>query len=107
MHMHVEISGFLVGPIWWPAGAECFKPFRYDVTAEDTGLSEPGTLRDHVLRITNDGDFQFCALAQAELTITLYKPSLSRSRSWPLEHFPSIADCLHGDPDWFPASGEE
>lgn len=104
--MQINITGFLVGPIWWPAGAECFKRLSYDVTREDARFLEPGTLRDHVLRATNDGDFQGCAIAQGELTITSTRcdgaTRVTRSRTWPLDRFPSIADCLHEDPDWFP-----
>jgi len=33
MNLQIEISGYLVGPIWMPA-VECYKPLRYDATRE-------------------------------------------------------------------------
>lgn len=103
----IAISGYLVGNIWWPVGAECWKTFTYDLTREEALFSSPGTLRDHILRITSDGDFQSASIAQGELTITVTKPGRKRSRSFPLSRFPSIADCLHPDPDWSPCFEED
>ena len=103
MRTSIEITGYLVGPIWWPAGLECYKHFTYDLTCEDQrlcgrdGKHEPGTLRDHILRITQDGDFQSCEIADAALCITVYKTNRHRSRLFDLELFPSIADCVKTD----------
>ena len=93
----ITISGYVVGPIWWPTGAECYKPFTYHLTREDERFTEPGTLRDHVLAITRDGDFQHCEIADGFLEITIRKPGRSRSRVFELDIFPSIADCLKDD----------
>lgn len=101
MMTSIEISGFVVGEIWWPVGAECFKPFRHDVVAY-ARRCDGATLRDHILEITRDGDFQGCTIAQGEITITLHRPNRRRSRTWPLDRFPSVSDCLHEDPDWHP-----
>jgi len=27
---NIALRGYIVGPIWWPAGAECFKDLHYD-----------------------------------------------------------------------------
>lgn len=105
----IEIRGFVVGPIWWPAGGECFKPLAYDLKDHDARFSEPGTLRDHVLRATNNGDFQSCTVAQGELVIERRVGNRRVIRSWPLSRFPSVADCLHPEgADWCPPyDGEE
>lgn len=103
----ISIHGFLVGPIWWPAGAECFKTLHYDANTQEVRWGEPGTLRDHVLAAAMDGDFQGCAIAQGELVIRRRKGGRTVTRSWPLSRFPSVADCLHSDPDWLPDYGEE
>lgn len=99
----IELRGYVVGPIWWPAGAECFKDLRYNATDQNARWSEPGTLRDHVLAATRDGDFQNCTIAHGELVIERRQGSRRVIRSFPLSKFPSIADCLHpeGD-DWCP-----
>lgn len=100
---NISIRGYIVGKIWWPAGAECYKELEYSITREDSRFSEPGTLRDHVLRATNDGDFQSATLAHAELIVECRRDRRRVIRSFPLSHFPSIADCLHPDgEDWCP-----
>ncbi len=104
-HSKITISGFVVGPIWWPVGQECYKPFTYNVTREDESSTEPSSLRDHVLAITNDGDFQYCKIADGFLEITIRKPNRSRSRVFELDIFPSIADCLKDD--WCGPSPED
>lgn len=105
---NISLRGYVVGSIWWPVGAECFKPLNYSITREDQRFTEPGTLRDHVLRATNDGDFQSTTLAQAELVIERRNGARRVIRSFPLSRFPSVADCLHPDgEDWFPDFGED
>lgn len=100
---NISLRGYVVGPIWWPAGSECYKPLAYSITRENGRFTEPGTLRDHVLRATNDGDFQSCTLARAELVIERRQGNRRVIRSFPLSRFPSVADCLHPDgDDWCP-----
>lgn len=105
----IRIRGFVVGPIWWPAGAECYKPLDYSITREGVRMvPDRGTLRDHVLRATNDGDFQSATLARAKLIIERRRGSRRVIRSWPLSQFPSVADCLHPDgDDWCPQGDME
>src|SRR5688572_22479299 len=95
MVYEITISGYVVGPIWY--GQECYKTFTYNLTDEERRWSEPGTLRDHVLAITRDGDFQHCEIADGTLTITTYKDKRKRSRDFDLAMFPSIADCIKTD----------
>jgi hypothetical protein len=109
MQTQITLRGYLVGSIWWPVGAECYKHLTYDVTREDSRFTEPGTLRDHVLRATNDGDFQCATIACGELIAERREIKDGRERivrrSFPLSRFPSVADCLHPEGDaWWPPS---
>lgn len=94
----ITIYGYLVGPIWWPINTECSKPLEYDATEEDSRSTEPLSLREHVLRATNDGDFQFCKIADGFLEVSVSRQSktgiFKHSRTFPLSLFPSIADLL-------------
>lgn len=108
MITEIRLRGFVVGPIWWPVGTECYKPLEYSCTDTNSRWSEPGTLRDHVLCVINDGDFQSCTLAHAELIVERRKGNRRVIRSWPLSRFPSVADCLHPDgDDWCPQHDDE
>lgn len=104
-HTEITITGYLVGSIWWPAGAECWKDFHHSITDEAPRM---GTrqLRDHVLAILCDGDFQSASIAQGEVTIRQTRHdgriTTTRAKSIPLSKFPTLADCLHPDPDWLP-----
>lgn len=106
MTIHITISGYLVGPFWMPPGAECFKEITYDATDRQARTTGKMTLRDHLLNVTNDRDFQFCRVASGQLTLTACKGDghrrTRRSVSYPLDKFPSIADMIHPDPDWLP-----
>ncbi len=86
-----QILGTIVGPIWWPVGAECTK--EVCVTAE-----EDDTLRDVVLRVTSSGDFQHCSIAdgmlRTEQTSACGRMVTTRMRYTELATFPSIQDCL-------------
>jgi|GEM_PF-2548864 len=98
--VHHTIRGYVVGALWMP-GAEAFKPFTYDLTREEQRWSAPGTLRDHVCDITNDGDFQSCDIAEGELvtTITVARGArvYTRTRVTPLERCASVADMVRTD----------
>ena len=108
MNLQLSIHGFLVGHIWMPA-AECYKPLAYDITAEDERFSESLTLREHVLRATNDGDFQSGAIADGYIKATVTKLQgasvVKRTRCFPLNRFPSIEDCRKDD--WEGPMGED
>lgn len=100
----IELRGFIVGPIWWPADAECYKPLHYSVF----DFTERGTLRDHVLRATQDGDFQNATIAHGELVLERRTAGRRVIRSWPLSKFSSVADCLHPDgDDWCPQGPDD
>lgn len=110
---HVKIRGFLVGAIWWPVGAECWKDLDYDLTREDARIVDGSTgkvgadLRYHILRACNDGDFQSAVIAHGEVEIERRRGSRRTVRTFPLSMFPSVADCVHDDPDWCPQCLED
>lgn len=64
----------LVGRIWMP-NCLAVKPVKYRFTRPENPESpsrrrdECDTLRDALLRVTSDGDFQSCALANATIEI--------------------------------------
>lgn len=101
------VSGYLFGKIWMPA-TECFKDVQFSFQ-RDTNPQRPfvnvcDDLRDACLRITNDGDFQSCKLAQAMITIRKTRTTGTglcvRERSFDLNQFPSVADMV--DTEWAP-----
>lgn len=110
MSIDVTLSGYLVGPIWWPTGTECYRAFNYSITNEAARI---GTrrLRNHVLAVMNDGDFQSTCIALGEVTIrsvlTVGSRVVTRSKTVPLASFSALSDCLHPDPDWFPGTETE
>lgn len=100
MQIERKIRGYLVGNIWMP-NAECYKPIDYDLDDQDARWSERGTLRDHVLRATNDGDFQSCTIADGYLELTTRRATktgmVTRIKRIELFAFPSISDCVKAD----------
>lgn len=106
MITNISLRGYIVGTIWMPA-VECYKPLDYCIS-DQRRWSELGTLRDHVLAATNDGDFQSATLAHAEIVIERQTGNRRVIRSFPLSRFPSVADCLHPDgEDWCPQDDSE
>lgn len=85
----ITISGTKAGGIWWPSGALCSKDFDYRVREDES-------LRDAILSITNDGDFQSCNIVDATVIATLYKNNRRITRYFDIRSplFPSIADCI-------------
>ena len=97
-----HLTGYLVGDIWMPQ-AECYRPLSYNLTRESARFTSPGTLRDHVLAATSDGDFRSAQIADGYLvcervyTTRGSNGRVTRTRAWPLSRFPSIADCIKED----------
>lgn len=82
----VKLNGVIYGDLWW--SGEAWKDVN--ATAKDDD-----TLRDLVLRVTNDGDFQGCDLtADSSITVTLIKPNRRITRTFDINLFPSVADCI-------------
>ena len=96
-----HIHGQIQGRIWMPA-CVCTKSFR--VSEDDFRYSDGSrpTLRDMILRATNDGDFQSAAVSYGWLTVETILPrkdsrgQITRKRSWNLRSplFSSLADLI-------------
>ena len=92
----IRIYGELRGYIWMP-NCECTKEF--DVTFSDNP-NEPFTrhwtgLRDALLHITNDGDFQSCAIDWGVVEISYYHNNRRDTRWFDIPVTPKTADCLY------------
>ena len=76
----VTLVATLVGHIWMPSTI-CYKHVK-------TTKREDETLRDMLLRVTNDGDFQSCGLTDATLYVEDVKiqgsTRRSKQRAWDL-----------------------
>jgi len=83
MRTKITLYGEIVGNIWMPA-VECTKEFHLElisVPRNSKTRTYPGIaprsmeitcLRDALLHITNDGDFQSCAITWARLEVSHY-----------------------------------
>jgi hypothetical protein len=98
----VEFRGLLFGSIWMP-NIECTKPIlrRYNMPVERNasmlGFSDyRGSIRDTLIDLTNDGDFQNAKVADLTMFVTRYNPEThtKRVRSWTIRYTPDNADCL-------------
>lgn len=82
----VELRGTIYGSIWWSGNA------WKDV---ESRAHDDDTLRDLILRVTNDGDFQNTDLTQDScLIVTLLKPNKRITRYFDITLFDSISDCI-------------
>ena len=90
-----SITGTLAGPIWWPYGEMCSKPFEW-VTYD-----RPDTMRQigECVMAREDGDFSSAPrmMADTMLTITRTRGMSSRSRSWYTSDLPSLSDYTSSD----------
>ena len=94
----IRIYGEVQGSIWWPCGAICTKKFDVHCSYDDTPFYQQiECLRDVLLYITNDGDFQHCEISFAVLTITKQKGLNRIMRDRILQGTGENADCFVGD----------
>jgi len=113
MHKTITLYGEVAGTIWMPA-VECAKEFRLElnrIPRHSTTRTYPGIaprsmeitcLRDALLHVTNDGDFQSCAITWAVLEVSHYLGHESRghhtvrirTRVWELRGKGPDADCF-------------
>ena len=113
MRTRITLYGEVTGKIWMPA-FECTKAFDLELTRiprNSKTRTYPGVsprsmeitcLRDALLHITNDGDFQSCAVTWAILSVSHYsesepygnRTSVVRSRVWRLRGKGQDADCF-------------
>ncbi len=69
----IYLTGVIIGNIWMP-NCECEKDFRVKFTPDDEPFSRQWgktpfgcAMRDALLHITNDGDFQSCSILFCEM----------------------------------------
>jgi hypothetical protein len=109
----ITFYGEIAGNIWMPA-VECTKAFHLElnrIPRNSTTRTYPGIaprsmeitcLRDALLHVTNDGDFQSCAIIWAVLEISPYfgheaqgtRTVKARTRVWELRGRGQDADCF-------------
>jgi len=91
----IQIQGEIQGSIWWPYGAICTKEFNKHFNYKQTAFQYPiDCLRDALLHITNDGDFQHCEISFAVLTVTKQKGFNKIIRERILQSIGRNADCF-------------
>jgi len=115
MRTTITLYGEVAGQIWMPA-VECTKQFcleliripRHSTTRTYPGIAprsmEITCLRDALLHLTNDGDFQSCAITWAVLSVSHHlgdeaggtRTVQTRTRVWELRGKGTNADCFDG-----------
>lgn len=112
MRTRIKLYGEVAGEIWMPA-VRCTKLFELDLirmARDSTTGTYPGiaprsmeitSLRDALLHVTNDGDFQSCAITWGMLEIshsfgneTDTSTVTTRTRVWTLRGIGHNADCF-------------
>jgi hypothetical protein len=113
MRTKITLYGEIAGIIWMPA-VECSKEFHLElvrIPRTSTTRTYPGIaprsmeitcLRDALLHLINDGDFQSCTINWAELEISHYFGDESRgtrtvkvrTRVWGVRGQGENADCF-------------
>ena len=112
MHKTITLYGEVAGTIWMPA-VECTKEFRLElnrIPRHSTTRTYPGIapqsmeitcLRDALLHVTNDGDFQSCGITWAVLEVSHHFDEVDgthtvkiRRRVWELRGQGPDADCF-------------
>ncbi len=113
MRTKITFYGEIAGNIWMPA-VECTKAFHLELTRiprNSKTRTYPGIsprsmeitcLRDALLHLTNDGDFQFCAVTWARLEVSHYfgdelhstRTAKISTRVWELRGTGQDADCF-------------
>ena len=113
MRTKITLYGEIAGPIWRPA-VECSKEFHLElvrIPRTSTSRTYPGIapnsmeitcLRDALLHLTNDGDFQSCSITWARLEVSHYlgdearctRTVKVRTRVWELRGQGENADCF-------------
>ena len=113
MRTKITLYGEIAGNIWMPA-VECTKAFHLElnrIPRSSTTRTYPGIaprsmeitcLRDALLHLTNDGDFQSCSITWARLEVSHYFGGETggtctvkiRTRVWELRGQGQDADCF-------------
>jgi hypothetical protein len=113
MRTKITLYGEIAGTIWMPA-VECSKEFHLElirIPRKSSNRTYPGIapcsmqitcLRDVLLHLTNDGDFQSCSITWARLKVSHTSGDESRgtrtvrvrTRTWELRGQGENADCF-------------
>ena len=113
MQTRIKIYGEVSGEIWMPA-VRCTKMFELDlirIARDSSPRTYPGiaprsmeitSLRDALLHLTNDGDFQSCGIAWGILEVSHSSRNdtdtsstvSTRTRVWTLRGIGQNADCF-------------
>lgn len=110
MRTKITFYGEIAGHIWMPA-IKCTKAIHLELTRiprNSTTRTYPGIaprsmeitcLRDALLHLTNDGDFQSCSITWARLEVSHYfgdgtRAVKTRTRVWELRGQGEDADCF-------------
>lgn len=105
MRTEYTINGYVVGKIWMPA-TECWKELNYTFVRSEEERAHPwqdarDDLRDAMLHVTNDGDFQSCRVCHGQLTVRKISETGARKivteRIFDLAKFKSVADMVRDD----------
>lgn len=95
MRGEFQIRGQVQGAIWWPVGAVCTKEFDVRFTREQRPFRVGAeTLRDALLHVTNDGDFQGAVITYALLSVERTKGSRRVIRTVELSRTGDNADLF-------------
>lgn len=72
----IRLTGVLRGTIWWPSGTEFEKEFDVSFKPNGGPFARQWTgLRDALEYITNDGDFERCAVEWLALFVYRTRPA--------------------------------
>lgn len=112
MRTKITLYGEVAGTIWMPA-VECTKGFHLElirIPRDSKTRTFPGIaphsmeitcLRDALLHLTDDGDFQSCAINWAQLEVSHYfegeresVTTVTHTRVWELRGKGPDADCF-------------
>lgn len=104
METTIRLYGEIEGTIWMPA-AVCTKEFDVKLVRVPRNATtrvahshgwpmEISTLRDALLTITNDGDFQSASITWAVLSVSRRKGNKTITRTWELRGAGENADCF-------------
>jgi len=92
--INIRIYGIIRGYIWMP-NTECTKEFNLRLSFKSEPFAyQIGCLRDALLHITNDGDFQSCEIEYAVLQVTKQKGLSRIIRERELAGSGENADCF-------------
>jgi hypothetical protein len=104
MQTEIRLYGEVEGTIWMPS-ATCTKDFDVRLVRvprdQNTRVAhsygwpmEIGELRDALLTITGDGDFQNCSITWAVLEVSYHKGNKRITRTWELRGKGYNSDCF-------------